>query len=94
MDIPPTARRFSWERPTKEIWDELSDPQFPPDALYYQKLVLLTQLKAADANETNARAIAGYTKWLTWLTVFVAFGTICQAVFVALTYFHLALPSH
>lgn len=88
----PAGRRFLWDRPTREIWDELSDPNFPPDAPYYQKLVLLTQLKAAEANETATQAIAGYTKWLTLLTVVIASGTIVQAAFAALAYLH--APSH
>jgi len=50
--------------------------------------VLLTQLKAAAANETTAGAIAGYTKWLSGLTVIIALGTIVQAVFAALAYLH------
>jgi hypothetical protein len=92
MGIPPTEQRFSWGRPTREIWDELSDPNLVPEMPYYQKLALLTQLKAAEANETTARAIGGYTKLLIWLTVVIALGTIGQAVFAALTYIH--TPSH
>jgi hypothetical protein len=91
MGIPPAGRRFSWDRPVREIWDELSDPNFPPDAPYYQKLVLLTQLKAAESNDGSARAMAGYTRWLTILTVVIAVGTIVQGVFAALSYFH---PPH
>jgi hypothetical protein len=74
--------RFSWDRPIKDIWKELSDdPQFVPEMPYFQKLSLLAQLKSADA-------MAGYTKWLTAVTVIIAVGTVVQAVFVALTYFY------
>jgi hypothetical protein len=79
MKTPPP--RFAWERPVKEIWNDLSDPQFVPDMPYYSKLSLLAQLKIAEA-------IAGYTKWLTVLTVVIALGAIIQAVFTALSYFH------
>lgn len=54
---------------------------------YYQKLALLAQLKTAEA-------IAGYTKWLTGVTVVIALGTIVQAVVVALSYFFPPTPSH
>jgi hypothetical protein len=62
-----------------DIWKELAEPDFPVDAPYYEKLSLLAQLKTTEA-------VAGYTKALTWLTVVIAVGTLCQGVFAALAY--------
>jgi hypothetical protein len=72
----------------RKFGDELSDPMIQPDMSFYQKLVLLTQLKAADANVATSTAIAAYTRLLTGLTNVIAAGMIVQAVFAALTYLH------
>jgi len=60
MDAPRSRNDFRWDRSISAIWNELSDCQFPPNAPFYQKLVVLAQLKAADADDTTAGAIPGH----------------------------------
>ncbi len=81
MGTPPIARRFSWGRPVKEIWNDLSDPGFTPDMPYYPKLALLAQLKTAEA-------VAGYTRWLMFLTGAIVLCTVIQTVTAILAYLH------
>jgi hypothetical protein len=83
---------LSWDRPVKEIWVELAEPTNDPDAPYCRKLALLAQLKAAQAGENAAEAVAGYTKWLMRLTAVIVLCTVVQTGIVVLTY--LRLPSH
>jgi len=63
MPTQATAKRFSWDRPIGEVWEELSRPSLAPDMPLYQKLALLVQLNAAQARDDTALAVAGYTKW-------------------------------
>jgi hypothetical protein len=81
MSTPPTAQRFSLDRPVKEIWNDLSDPDFTADMPYYPKLALLAQLKTAEA-------VAGYTKWLMVLTAVIVVCTVLQTIVAILTYQH------
>jgi CRISPR/Cas system-associated exonuclease Cas4 (RecB family) len=74
-----------WNLPVKELYEKLVEN--PPDTPRYQKLALLVQLKAGQAGENAATAVAGYTKWLAAFTVVIAVGTVVQAVFAALMYF-------
>jgi hypothetical protein len=72
---------LSWNRPIKEIWEELAQTANYPDAPYCQKLTLLAELKTADA-------VASYTKWLMFLTVVIGVCTAVQAVTAVLAYLH------
>jgi hypothetical protein len=92
MGIPPATKRWSWDRPTREIWGELAEPEVTPDMPFFQKLALLVQLRAAQAGEDTARAVAGYTRWLVLLTGVIVLCTVVQTVFLALTYLH--SPAH
>ncbi|MGO9094841.1 MAG: hypothetical protein ACLQGV_06415 [Bryobacteraceae bacterium] len=85
MDTP-YKQRWAFDRPIKEIWDDLSDPQFVPADPYYGKLVTLAELKTADINAAAAKAMACYTKWLMALTAIITLGTLGQAVFAILSY--------
>lgn len=87
MNTPSDAGTlsFSWDRKPKEIWKDLSDRDFPPDAPYFPKLALLAQLKIADA-------IAAYTRWLMILTAVIVVCAFVQAGIGVLTY--LRPPAH
>jgi hypothetical protein len=74
-----------WGLPIKDLYEKLVEN--PPDTPRYQKLALLVQLKAGQASENVARAVAGYTWWVAAFTVVIAIGTVVQAVFAALAYF-------
>lgn len=91
MATLPPGERFSWNRSAREIWGELSDPDFPTDSPDYQKLIMLPQLKAADANEKSARALTKYILWVMILTIFIALGTFVQGMFTALMFFRASL---
>ena len=85
MDERALEQNYSWNQSLEEIFKKLI--QNPPDTPHYQKLALLAQLKAGVANENTAQTLAAYTKWLMFLTWFIAGGTIIQAIFVVLAYF-------
>jgi len=72
---------LSWNRPIKEIWEELAETANDPDAPYCRKLVLLAQLKTAEAAKS-------YTKWLMFLTVVIVLCTVVQTFVAALNYQH------
>ena len=72
---------LSWNRPIKEIWEELAETANDPDAPYCRKLVLLAQLKTAEAAKS-------YTKWLMFLTVVIVLCTVVQTFVAALSYQH------
>jgi hypothetical protein len=75
-------------RTTKEFWEELSDPNYSPDMPFFQKLALLVRLRAAQAGQDNAAAVADYTKWLALRTAVIAFGPVVQTAFAVLTELH------
>jgi cbb3-type cytochrome oxidase subunit 1 len=59
----------------------------PSDAPHYQKLTLLAQLKASEAQIKSVDNTAKYTKWIAAFTIVVAIGTAAQVVLGALVYF-------
>lgn len=84
MDEKAVEANYPWNTTPPEIWEKVR--RTPPDTPHYQKLALLAQLKAAEAQNAVAAAMAWYTKWLSVFTILIALGTIAQAVFVALSY--------
>jgi hypothetical protein len=82
-------RNYSWDQSFQDIYKKLV--QNPPDTPHHQNLLVLAHLKASEASEKSADAIAGYTKQLAFLTWLIAIATIIQASVAALAYVR---PTH
>jgi hypothetical protein len=86
LDASFYEQNYGWDQSPEAIYKKLI--RNPPDTPHYQKLILLANLKAAEASEKTAFSVAGYTKWLMILTAFITVGTVVQAIFAALTYLY------
>ncbi len=85
MNNDSASINHPWEAPLEELWIKIRAN--PPDTPHYQKLSLLAQLKASEAQIKSADNTATYTKWIAAFTIVVAVGTAAQVVLGALSYF-------
>ena len=85
MNNGPASINYPWEASLEELWTRIRAN--PSDTPHYQKLALLVQLKASEAQIKSADKTAAYTKWIAAFTVVLAVGTLAQVVLGAIIYF-------
>jgi len=74
-NAPDRTPTYSWDKSIRQCYEEAVTSKVEMD--HYQKLIVLAQLKAADAQQKAADAVARYTLWLALATVVLA---LCTAV--------------